>query len=172
MPEILEAKDGGVVEKSLVMRLIILDYYDTEAEMRAAHPTGADSDCYKVGDDLYLWGPAINDWKNIGPLRGKPGDILDLDAETAERIQLAISASETATAARNEAVEAQIAAEAAKNIAEKSADILSASIPCGFTRLFIDTTTGHMIARFYGALPEESITINHTTGHMEFTTAE
>ncbi|MCC8056446.1 pyocin knob domain-containing protein [Cloacibacillus sp.] len=73
MPEILEAKDGGVIEKSLVMRLVILDYYDTEAEMRAAHPTGADGDCYKVGDDLCLWGPAAQGWINIGPLRGEAG---------------------------------------------------------------------------------------------------
>lgn len=74
MPETLEPKDGGVVEKSLVLRLIILGYYDTAAELAAAHPTGADGDCYKVGDNLYIWGTSTGSWVDIGRLKGDAGE--------------------------------------------------------------------------------------------------
>lgn len=73
MPETVETKDGGVVEKTIALRLIVLAYYETVEELQAAHPTGEEGDCYKVGDDLYLWGES-NSWVNIGSLKGEKGD--------------------------------------------------------------------------------------------------
>ncbi|WP_302806774.1 hypothetical protein [Cloacibacillus porcorum] len=117
MPEILEAKDGGVVEKSLVMRLIILDYYDTEAEMRAAHPTGADGDCYKIGDNLYLWGPSTNSWVDIGRLKGDIGP-------SGESATIAIGTVTTGAAGSAASVE---------NAGTPSAALLNFHIPKGET---------------------------------------
>ena len=49
----------------------ILGSYDTEAQLRAAHPTGHSGDSYIVAGDLYVW--ADNDWKNVGTIQGPAG---------------------------------------------------------------------------------------------------
>jgi hypothetical protein len=49
----------------------ILGSYETEEELKAAHPTGEADDGYLVGSDFYTW---LNDnWVNVGPL-GPKGD--------------------------------------------------------------------------------------------------
>lgn len=49
----------------------ILGSYETEEELKAAHPTGEVGDGYLVGSDFYTW---LNDnWVNVGPL-GPKGD--------------------------------------------------------------------------------------------------
>jgi hypothetical protein len=53
--------------------LTILGHYDTEADLRAAHPTGKTGDCYLVGEGfLYTWNG--EDWINVGKLQGPKGD--------------------------------------------------------------------------------------------------
>ncbi len=55
--------------------LDIKGHYDTEAELRAAHPTGEDGDAYLVGDGyLYVWSADKKDWVNVGQLQGPKGD--------------------------------------------------------------------------------------------------
>ena len=51
----------------------ILDSYSTEAELRAAHPTGNPGDGYLVGGDLYIWNITLGDWKNVGRIQGPAG---------------------------------------------------------------------------------------------------
>lgn len=52
--------------------LIILDMYDTLAELQAAHPTGEVGDTYLVGEvpdtSLYGWSEILSAWREIGPL--------------------------------------------------------------------------------------------------------
>lgn len=49
----------------------ILGSYETEEELKAAHPTGEAGDGYLVGYNFYIW---LNDnWVNVGPL-GPKGD--------------------------------------------------------------------------------------------------
>lgn len=74
MPEIIEPTDGGIVENAVTMRLVILGYYETLDELKAAHPTGASEDCYRAGDNLYIWGENAGDWIYIGRIKGETGD--------------------------------------------------------------------------------------------------
>jgi hypothetical protein len=48
--------------------IIVLDYYDSYAELLTAHPTGSPGDFYGAAGDLYLW--AQGQWKNLGRLIG------------------------------------------------------------------------------------------------------
>ena len=52
----------------------ILGSYDTVAELKAAHPTGSDGDAYMVGSDLYVWSSSLNDWQNVGQIKGDTGN--------------------------------------------------------------------------------------------------
>lgn len=55
--------------------LDIKGHYDTEEELRAAHPVGAPGDYYLVGDGyLYAWSSSASDWQNVGKLQGPKGD--------------------------------------------------------------------------------------------------
>ena len=42
------------------------DQYNTEEELRQAHPTGAPGDCYLVGTHVYWWDKEENDWTDGG----------------------------------------------------------------------------------------------------------
>lgn len=75
MPETVEMTDGGIFENTSSMRIIISGYYDTLEDLTAAHQTGTAGDCYKVGDDLYIWGPTVNRWIDIGRLKGETGNM-------------------------------------------------------------------------------------------------
>lgn len=50
----------------------ILGSYNTEAELRAAHPTGSLGDAYMVSGYLYVWNGS--DWQNVGQIKGDKGD--------------------------------------------------------------------------------------------------
>lgn len=52
----------------------ILGSYSTEAELKAAYPTGTKGDGYMVNGDLYVWDVSLNDWKNVGRIQGPKGD--------------------------------------------------------------------------------------------------
>ena len=52
----------------------ILGSYDTEAELKAAHPKGSPGDAYIVAGDLYSWDDVHNVWKNGGRIKGDAGD--------------------------------------------------------------------------------------------------
>ena len=58
-----DGKDGTSVT--------ILGSYETEAALRAAHPTGQAGDSYIVAGDLYVW--TSNDWQNVGTIQGPAG---------------------------------------------------------------------------------------------------
>lgn len=59
--------------------LTILGHYDTEAELKAAHPVGNPGDCYLVGQGfLYVWDGSA--WANVGQLQGPKGDKGDTGA--------------------------------------------------------------------------------------------
>ena len=49
--------------------LIFLGTYPTEEALRAAHPTGNEGDCYKVGTETdylaYWWNVEKNDWDSL-----------------------------------------------------------------------------------------------------------
>lgn len=50
----------------------ILGGYDTEEDLRLAHPSGTAGDAYLVGGRLYVWTGA--DWSNVGTIQGPKGD--------------------------------------------------------------------------------------------------
>ena len=52
----------------------ILGSYDTEAELKAAHPKGSPGDSYIVAGDLYSWDDVHKVWKNGGRIKGDAGD--------------------------------------------------------------------------------------------------
>jgi hypothetical protein len=55
--------------------LTVLGHYETEAELRAAHPTGQPGDAWLVGAGyLYVWSISTSDWENVGQLQGPKGD--------------------------------------------------------------------------------------------------
>ena len=60
-----DGKDGTSVT--------ILGSYDTEADLRTAHPTGVAGDSYIVDGDLYVWDVSLSDWKNVGTIQGPAG---------------------------------------------------------------------------------------------------
>lgn len=45
--------------------------YESEEELRSAHPTGIAGDAYLVNGNLYVW--ASEDWKNVGQIQGSAG---------------------------------------------------------------------------------------------------
>lgn len=49
----------------------ILGSYDTIEQLRAAHPIGNVGDAYLVDGDLYVWDPTLNDWNNVGKIKGQ-----------------------------------------------------------------------------------------------------
>ena len=51
------------------------DHYNTEEELRQAHPTGAPGDCYLVGTHVYWWDKEENDWTDGGSWQGPTGPI-------------------------------------------------------------------------------------------------
>lgn len=57
-----DGKDGTSVT--------ILGSYDTEAELKAAHPTASMGDSYIVAGNLYVW---VGSWKNVGTIQGPAG---------------------------------------------------------------------------------------------------
>lgn len=52
----------------------ILGSYDSEAELKAAHPKGSPGDVYIVAGDLYSWDDVHKVWKNGGRIKGDAGD--------------------------------------------------------------------------------------------------
>ena len=52
----------------------ILGSYDSEEELKQAHPTGNPGDAYMVAGDLYVWDAANSQWKNVGRIQGAQGD--------------------------------------------------------------------------------------------------
>lgn len=52
--------------------------YETEEELRAAHPEGQAGDAYFVGTTqdnvLFIWDVERADWTNVGPIQGLKGD--------------------------------------------------------------------------------------------------
>ena len=63
--EVNDGKDGTSIT--------ILGSYSTEAELKAAHPTGNAGDGYLVKGDLYVWNIAASAWKNVGRVQGPAG---------------------------------------------------------------------------------------------------
>lgn len=53
--------------------ITILGSYSTEAELKAAHPTGNAGDGYIAGGDLYVWNISSSAWKNVGRVQGPAG---------------------------------------------------------------------------------------------------
>lgn len=51
----------------------ILGSYDSEDELRTAHPIGNKGDSYLVNGHLYVWSATLNDWNNVGKIQGPPG---------------------------------------------------------------------------------------------------
>src|SRR5699024_1158279 len=49
----------------------ILGSYDTEEELKQAHPTGNPGDAYIIAGDLYVWDAANSQWKNVGRIQGE-----------------------------------------------------------------------------------------------------
>lgn len=52
----------------------ILGSYDTEEELKQAHPTGNPGDAYMIAGDLYVWDAANSQWKNVGRIQGEQGE--------------------------------------------------------------------------------------------------
>ena len=48
--------------------------YDSLEELKRDHPTGIDGDSYIVNGGLYIWSSTINDWADIGNIKGPKGD--------------------------------------------------------------------------------------------------
>lgn len=52
----------------------ILGSYDSEEELKQAHPTGNPGDAYMIAGDLYVWDASNSQWKNVGRIQGEQGD--------------------------------------------------------------------------------------------------
>lgn len=52
----------------------ILGYYETLADLEAAHPTGARGDFYYVSPDLYVWDEEKSEWFSAGVIAGPQGN--------------------------------------------------------------------------------------------------
>ena len=52
----------------------ILGSFDTEAELKAAHPTGNIGDAYLINGNLYVWCEDNGDWNNVGNIQGPKGE--------------------------------------------------------------------------------------------------
>ena len=57
--------------------LKVLDRYSSLSALKTAHPTGNSGDTYAVGTEtsnvIYVWSTTLNDWINIGSLKGDAG---------------------------------------------------------------------------------------------------
>ena len=65
-PQGPQGKDGTGVT--------ILGSFDTEAELKAAHPTGNIGDAYLINGNLYVWGEDNGAWNNVGNIQGPQGE--------------------------------------------------------------------------------------------------
>ena len=52
--------------------------FDTEEELKLAHPTGEIGHSYLVAGSLYVWSTTENDWVNVGNIQGPKGDKGDI----------------------------------------------------------------------------------------------
>jgi hypothetical protein len=52
----------------------ILGSYNSESELKTAHPTGDIGDSYLVNGFLYVWSEISNSWDNVGNIQGPKGD--------------------------------------------------------------------------------------------------
>lgn len=48
--------------------------YNSLAELKNEHPTGTGGECYLINGELYIWNQTINDWTDIGNIKGEKGD--------------------------------------------------------------------------------------------------
>ncbi len=57
---------------------VVMGHYNSIIDLRAAHPSGEEGDAYSVGTDgdnvVYVWDINKNDWSDIGPIIGPPGE--------------------------------------------------------------------------------------------------
>ena len=71
-PQGASGKDGADGKSFQILAL-----YDTLYDLKIAHPTGSAGDAYGVGtvndNTVYIWDVDINDWHNIGAIRGPQG---------------------------------------------------------------------------------------------------
>lgn len=51
----------------------ILGSYESESELKNAHPTGSIGDAYIVAGDLYVWCESPVGWSNVGKIQGEAG---------------------------------------------------------------------------------------------------
>ena len=54
--------------------LEILGNYNTLEDLKKEHPEGKNGDTYIVNGELYIWDSSINDWVDIGNIKGPKGD--------------------------------------------------------------------------------------------------
>lgn len=54
--------------------LVIEDSFDTEEDLKKAHPVGKVGECFLVGGLLYVWDVDDNKWKNVGNVKGPQGE--------------------------------------------------------------------------------------------------
>lgn len=52
----------------------ILGSFNTEEELKAAHPTGNVGDAYLINGNLYVWCEDNGDWNNVGNIQGPQGE--------------------------------------------------------------------------------------------------
>lgn len=54
--------------------LVIEGSFDTEEDLKKAHPVGKVGECFLVGGLLYVWDVDDNKWKNVGNVKGPQGE--------------------------------------------------------------------------------------------------
>lgn len=54
--------------------LVIEGSFDTEEDLKKAHPVGKVGDCFLVCGLLYVWDIDDNKWKNVGDIKGPQGE--------------------------------------------------------------------------------------------------
>lgn len=54
--------------------LVIEGSFDTEGDLKKAHPVGKVGECFLVGGLLYVWDVDDNKWKNVGNVKGPQGE--------------------------------------------------------------------------------------------------
>lgn len=52
----------------------ILGSYDNIGDLESAHPTGNAGESYLVDANLYVWSPTVDDWVDVGVIRGPQGN--------------------------------------------------------------------------------------------------
>lgn len=73
----------------------ILGSYESEATLKAAHPTGNPGDSYLVNGYLYVWSASESDWVNVGNIQGPKGDPYNLTDADMNTIAATVKASLT-----------------------------------------------------------------------------